>query len=245
MIFFALPFVPVMEIALFYALMAVLPAALLPRYVYSQDSVEKEPAGLLIRLLFLGALAGFLSMILESIGGLFISAPQDGVPDTLAHVFSYYFLVVACVEEGTKYLLMGIRTWHDPAFNYRFDGIVYSVFVSLGFAAMENILYVAHYGISVVITRAILSIPGHMAFSVLFGLFYGRAKLASDRGNAVGAGILIAIGYLLAALLHGIYDTCASISSTKSSLVFLAVIVVIYLLCFLVVRKEARSDRAV
>ena len=84
-----------------------------------------------------------------------------------------------------------------------------------------------------------------MAFSVLFGLFYGRAKLASDRGNAVGAGILIAIGYLLAALLHGIYDTCASISSTKSSLVFLAVIVVIYLLCFLVVRKEARSDRAV
>ncbi|MEE8886189.1 MAG: PrsW family glutamic-type intramembrane protease [Eubacteriales bacterium] len=233
---------PAMWMILIYACLAVIPAIVLMRYVYNQDRVEHEPAGLLTQLIFLGALAGFLSMILESIGSAIITPPENLAAPAVSDYFIYYFVVVGCVEEGTKYLLMGVRTWHDPAFNFRFDGIVYAVFTSLGFAAMENILYVFQYGASVIVSRALLSIPGHMAFSVLFGVFYGRAKRASDMGRTGTCVIDIIIGYFLASLLHGVYDTCASISSTTSMLVFLAVIVVNYLLCFLVVKNEARHD---
>lgn len=59
------------------------------------------------------------------------------------------FLVVAVVEEGTKFFFLHQKTWHSPYFNYRYDAIVYAVFVSLGFAAFENVKYIFNYGLSV------------------------------------------------------------------------------------------------
>lgn len=235
---------PVFQIVLFYAIVAFLPAILLLRYVYKQDAIEKEPGYLLWQLILLGALAGFLSMILESVGDRLIkSSPLD--PASITYQVVYYFCVVGMVEEGTKYILMASRTWRDPNFNFRFDGIVYAVFTSLGFAAMENLLYIINYGVSVAPSRALLSIPGHMAFAVLFGVFYGRAKLAHDLGHKMRQAADLVIGYVLAVCLHGTYDTCASLGNAASTLVFVAVIVIVYLLCFIVVRNEARSDRRV
>lgn len=85
-------------------------------------------------------------------------------------------------------MFLHARTWRNPNFNYRFDGIVYAVFVSLGFAAFENIQYVLHYGLSVALPRAIFAVPGHMSFAVFMGLFYGRAKLYEAWGDGAGAG---------------------------------------------------------
>lgn len=235
---------PVIQVILLYAIAAFLPAILLLRYIYKQDSFEKEPGYLLWQLLLLGALAGFLSMILESVGDALINRSSLD-PNSLTYQIVYYFCVVGMVEEGTKYILMASRTWRDPNFDFRFDGIVYAVFTSLGFAAMENLLYVINYGLSVAPSRALLSIPGHMAFAVLFGAFYGRAKLQHDLGHTGRQATDIIIGYVLAVCLHGTYDTCASLGDTTSTLVFIAVIVIVYILCFLVVKKEARADRRV
>ncbi len=93
-----------------------------------------------------------------------------------AYTILLAFLVVAVVEEGTKFVFLKLRTWRDPNFNFRFDGIVYAVFVSLGFAAFENINYVLGYGLTVALPRAVLAIPAHMGFAVFMGLFYGRGK---------------------------------------------------------------------
>ena len=162
-----------------YILAAVIPAVILLRYVYRHDTVEKEPPGLLLSLLLMGVVAALASGILERIAQGVLGVLVR--PGSLLHTVLLAFLVVAVVEEGMKFLLLKWRSWHHPAFNYRFDGIVYAVFVSLGFAAYENILYVFSYGLSVARPRALLAIPGHMSFSVAMGIFYAGPNAAGHR----------------------------------------------------------------
>jgi RsiW-degrading membrane proteinase PrsW (M82 family) len=227
-------------IILFFAL-ALLPAAILLFYVYKKDRFEKEPPKLLVQLILLGIVAGFSSMALETIGTIFLNVtPLD--PAGKIYTAAKAFFVVAVTEEGTKYLFMSIRTWDDPEFNFRFDGIVYSVFTSLGFAGMENVLYALGFGPRVLLPRAILSIPGHMSFAVLFGLFYGRARICSRRNRKSKTFLNLVAGYFLAVLLHGLYDTCAMIGSTLAILIFLFIIVVVYLICFMLVHQESATD---
>ena len=115
--------------------------------------------------------------------------------------------MVAVVEEGTKLFFLKRRSWRDPNFNFMFDGIVYSVFVSLGFAAFENIKYVFTYGLSVAMPRALLAVPGHLGFAVFMGVFYGRAKLCESRGQYFASKVSMAMGYVAAVFLHGFYDS--------------------------------------
>ena len=126
--FFILPLLPFLAI---YILAAVLPAVILLRYIYRTDTVEKEPPGLLILLLLMGVVAALCSSILEGLGETLLNALVD--PGSPAYTILLAFLVVALVEEGTKFVLLKKCTWYHPAFNYRFDAIVYAVFVSLGF----------------------------------------------------------------------------------------------------------------
>lgn len=87
----------------------------------------------------------------------------------MVYLFLAYFVVPGFIEEGIKYRVLLRRTWNEPNFNYRFDGVVYAVFVSLGFAAVENVMYVLTSGFSTAVARAIFSIPGHAMFGVVMG----------------------------------------------------------------------------
>ena len=235
--FFMLPFLPFLAI---YIAAAVLPAAILLRYIYRTDTVEKEPAGLLLLLLVMGVVAALCSGILETLGETMLNALVD--PGSPVYTILLAFLVVALVEEGTKFILLKKCTWYHPAFNYRFDGIVYAVFVSLGFAAFENIQYIFHYGLSVALPRALLAIPGHMSFAVCMGLFYGRAKLCEAYSYRRGMKRYLLTGYLIAVFLHGFYDTCAMIGTPMSTVVFLVFIVLMYLGVFRLLKRESASD---
>ena len=175
---------PMLSILAVYILAAVLPAIILLRYIYKHDTVEKEPPGLLLTLLFMGVLAALCATVLEAIFQTVLDLLVD--PGSPVYTILLAFLVVAVVEEGTKFWLLKRRTWYHPAFNYRFDGIVYAVFVSLGFAAYENITYVLRYGLSVALPRALLAVPGHAAFAVVMGAFYGRARLREGWGKLAG-----------------------------------------------------------
>ena len=243
MFFFApLIAVPVLYLVI-YVLAAVVPAVVLMRYVYRQDRVEREPPWLLGGLALRGVYAALAAIVLETLGQSVLNALVS--QDNPRHVVLTAFLVVAVVEEGTKFFFLYRRTWRDPNFNYRFDAIVYAVFVSLGFAAFENVKYVFSYGLSVALPRAILAIPGHMGFAVFMGWFYGRAKLRSDLGDGLGARVNLALGYLAAVFLHGMYDTCCMTGTARSTLVFAAVVAVLYLAVFRLIRREARNDTPV
>lgn len=235
--FFVLPVLPILAI---YILAAVIPAVILLRYVYRHDTVEPEPPMLLASLLLMGILAALMSGILErvaqSVLDLFVA------PETPVYTVLLAFLVVALVEEGTKFWLLKRRTWEHPAFNYRFDGIVYAVFVSLGFAAFENLLYVFSYGLSVALPRALLAIPGHMSFAVGMGIFYGRAKRCWERGNEPAATYNLVMGYVLAVFLHGVYDSCAMIGTGLAAIVFVGFVVLMFLWVYRSLKREADRD---
>ena len=153
--------------------------------------------------------------------------------------------MVAVIEEGMKFLLLKRCTWNHPAFNYRFDGIVYAVFVSLGFAAFENIQYVLHYGLSVALPRALLAVPGHMAFAVYMGLFYGRAKRSRGRGDIAGVRRNLRRGYLWAVFLHGFYDACAMMGTIQATVIFVIFVVVVYVRAYRLLKRESLSDMPV
>ena len=238
--FFIMPMLPILAV---YILAAVLPAVILLRYIYKHDTVEKEPPGLLLTLMFMGVLAALCATVLEAVFQTVLNLLVD--PGSPAYTILLAFLVVAVVEEGTKFWLLKRRTWYHPAFNYRFDGIVYAVFVSLGFAAYENITYVLRYGLSVALPRALLAVPGHAAFAVVMGAFYGRAKLHEGWGELRGARGDLWTGYLFAVFLHGFYDTCAMIGTGTSTMVFLVFVVLMFLGIFRLVKKESATDAPV
>ena len=235
--FFVLPAAAIFSI---YILAAVLPAIFLLRYVYKHDTVDKEPPGLLLSLILMGVIAALLSIVFEMIGEKILN-------DKVSQDDKYYkiilaFAVVAAVEEGTKFLLMKWRTWNNPNFNYRFDGIVYAVFTSLGFAAFENIKYVFNFGLSVALPRAVLAVPGHMGFAVFMGLFYGRAKMFSDLGRNGAKVFNLLMAYLSAVFLHGFYDSCAMIGNTLSTIIFIVFVVVMYIVVIRLIKHESKTD---
>ena len=233
---------PVVLIILIYLAAALLPAFILLRYVYRKDVLEKESGRLLRSLILRGVSAALLSIILETIGQRILTLSRISPYSPLYYII-LCFLVIAAVEEGTKYYLMKKRTWNDPEFDYTFDAIVYSVFVSLGFAAFENIGYIFNYGLSVALPRAFLSIPGHMGFAVVFGCYYAKAKKASLAGDEAGSRDALLRGYISSVLLHGFYDACAMIGTGASFFVFLVFIVVFYRRVFRLVKQESLADQ--
>lgn len=241
--FYIFPLLPILPVLALYILAAVLPAILLLRYVYRHDTVEKEPPGLLALLLLMGVVSavasGFLETLAQTLLNLLVSASSP------LYVVLLAFLVVAIVEEGTKFFLLRRCTWNHPAFNFRFDGIVYAVFVSLGFAAFENIQYVLHYGLSVALPRALLAVPGHMAFAVFMGVFYGRAKCCEADGDFRGMRRNLRRSYLWAVFLHGFYDTCAMAGTLLASLVFIVFIIVTFLRVYRLLKRESAADEPV
>ena len=107
------------------------------------DKLDREPGALLLALFFRGALAMVPILVLEVVADQFI----DFFPwRPIVYLFLAYFVVPGFIEEGVKYRVLLRRTWNEPHFNHRFDGVVYGVFVSLGFAAVENVLYVLTSG---------------------------------------------------------------------------------------------------
>ncbi len=236
--FVALPGLAIVAIFLAAALG---PAIVLMRYIYRKDGVEHEPKDLLWRLVLRGVVAALLSIVLEVIAQKILDMTQIS-PSSPVYVILLAFFVVAAVEEGTKYLLMHGKVWRHPSFNYRFDAIVYSAFVSLGFAAFENLQYVRSYGLSVAFPRAVLAVPGHLGFSVLFGYFYGRAKMASKAGDHRACVQNIVLGYVSAVCMHGFYDACAMMGTGLSTLVFLAFVVIMYIVILRLIRNESATD---
>lgn len=226
-----------------YILAAIAPAIVLLVMVYRKDKVEPEPIGLIFSLIGFGILAALVSIILETIAQKLL--PVFIKPDNPYYTIFFAFLAVAVIEEGTKFFFLHKRTWRDWNFNYSFDGIVYAVSVSLGFAAFENVGYVFNYGLTVAPTRAVLAIPGHMSFAIFMGLFYGKAKSAYDEGRDGLCLFYNILAYVTAVFCHGVYDSCAMIGTEESQVVFLIFVVAMFIVAFSTIQIESKHDHRV
>ena len=220
---------------------AVIPAAFLLHKVYQADKLEKEPTGFLFTLVVWGVLSTLLASITELIGDAVLAyfIPEG----TVLFNAIFYFLVVALSEEGFKYLVLKNRTWKSPHFNCQFDGLVYAVFVSLGFALWENIRYVLSYGMATAIARAITAVPGHACFGVFMGAWYGVAKRCELWNRPEESKRARRMAVLVPTLLHGCYDFIASLQSDALTLVFLAFVICMFIAAYKQVKKLSQADQ--
>ena len=179
-------------------LLAVAPVFAILLYIYVQDKYEKEPRGLLIRSFLLGAIVSIMIVfILYLFTGHFIPITDKF---SIWQQFIQAFIVVALSEEFSKYVIVKYYAQSKKAFNEPYDGIIYAVMVSMGFACTENIMYVLEGGYQTALVRAFTAVPAHATFGILMGFFMGKAKFSKNRF------ILNLIGLVLAVVFHGAYD---------------------------------------
>ena len=197
-------------------ILAILPPVLLLYYVYKKDLYEKEPRSLIIKSFLFGGISIIPVVILELTFELF----------EFQSLLWYVLIGIAFVEEGVKFLILRYYAYTKSEFNEPYDGIVYAVAISLGFATVENIGYVFTYApgseLTVAIIRMFSAIPLHAACGVLMGYYVGLSKFNSSKEmeNFI-------IGLLLAILLHGLYNYFLFLGNT-GYLSIIALIIGIY-----------------
>lgn len=219
--------------------MAAIPAIVLLIYIYKKDTLEKEPTTLLIKLVVLGIISTAFATITESLGITVLESVFD--ENTIIYNLILYFFIVALSEEGFKYLLLKIVTWKNPEFDCQFDGIVYAVFVSLGFALWENIAYVVIFGFDAAIMRALTAVPGHASFAVFMGVFYGVAKKLDYEKKYLRSKFYRNLALITPVLVHGTYDFIATLGQNYT-LHFFVFIALMFVIAFKLIKKHASHD---
>ena len=179
-------------------IIALAPAIALIVYVYYRDKHDREPLGLVLRVFIFGMLSTIPAALLEQ---------YFNVEDKNNLIVTAYstFLIIAGAEEGSKYLFLRWSAYRKIAFNEPFDGIVYSVIISMGFAALENILYVfsSSNPLQTALLRMLTAVPAHFTFAVIMGYYVGLAKY-----NPVKRTQYTMMGIGGAMFFHGLYDFC-------------------------------------
>lgn len=217
--------------------LAILPVFLLGFYIYKKDT-HKEPAILLLKLFLLGCLSCVPAVILELIIGNFF--PEN--PTSVIVVFLKYLIEVALVEEACKWFFVKLFGYNSSEFDEVYDIIVYAVFVSLGFAGLENIGYVltqgsASEGIAVAIVRALISIPGHTYFAIIMGYYLGKAKISSINNNKDLVKKNMTLSIIVPSLIHMAFDSLLTINQVGLLLV-MHVSIIIY--CIRLINKLSK-----
>lgn len=178
-------------------LLSIAPVIIIILYVYLKDKYDKEPKLLLFFCFLFGAFVSIFITTLLYILFDYIIIPEE---NNIVEQFIKAFFIVGFTEEFSKYIIVRYYAQTREAFNEPYDGIIYAVMVSMGFAATENIFYVMAGGYEVALLRAVTAVPAHATFAILMGYYMGKAKFSKNRMQ------LNLIGLLLAIVFHGAYD---------------------------------------
>lgn len=199
-------------------LVSLAPVIIILFYVYFRDKYDKEPLGLLVKSVVVGMLTVIPIVIVERL--LIGLMPPFGKVASAAY---NAFLVAGSTEEIFKFLALYLLVWRNPNFNEKFDGIVYAVFVSLGFAAVENVMYVMDSGYQTALVRAITAVPAHAIFGITMGYYFGIAHMYTElRSKYLRKAIWVPI------LLHGIYDFILMVEISWLLMLFIPFVIYLY-----------------
>ncbi|WP_254273237.1 PrsW family intramembrane metalloprotease [Haloarcula marina] len=199
------------------AALSAVPALLLAAYIWYADVTTTEPLTLLVGTFLLGVLfAGFAGLLNVALGGPVQAIGSGfGLFEPAGMVF-FFFLVVGPVEESVKLLAVRLYAFRDDRFDAVIDGAVYGAAAGLGFATIENALYIVQNtevvtgtlaaidaGSDIAAVRALAG-PGHVIYSAFAGYYLGLAKFNPD-----DAGPIVLKGLLIATVIHATYNTLA------------------------------------
>ena len=181
-------------------LLAVIPALIIIFYVNINDKYDKEPKHLLVFSFLMGAIisilfASVLYLLTQSLVPFQVIEKQS-----VWQLFIKAFFMVGFIEEFSKYIIVRYYAQPKREFNEQFDGIIYAVMVSMGFATTENVMYVFEGGLQTALLRMFTAVPAHATFAVIMGYFLGKAKFSQKKTYYNLVGLLSAIFF------HGAYD---------------------------------------
>lgn len=172
----------------------VAPGLALISYFYLRDQYQQEPILNVFKVFMFGAILTFPVMFMQ-----YVIIEED----LIKNGFLYSFLSAALLEEFFKWFILFLAIYKHADFDEPYDGIVYGAAISLGFATMENILYLFSYGVKFAFGRALLPVSSHALFGVLMGYYLGKAKFNIGGKNK----IWLASSFFIPFILHGFYDS--------------------------------------
>lgn len=224
-------------------ILAVLPSIVLGWFIYKKDKFGKEPVELLIKLFIGGVGAIALTLIFSKfavgISPLLDSSKSKNEIELIWGVF----IGIALIEEFSKWFFLKTRTWKHKEFDHIYDAIVYAVFVTLGFATLENIMYIFDSkSLQIAILRAVVSVPGHVFDAILMGAFYGEAKRNKVNKNNSKVMINLFLSILIPTICHGYFDYLLYLKSPRALFLFFPYVGILYVICFIVVSKIAKTQ---
>ncbi len=186
-----------MTLSLFGA--AVVPSLLILWYFRNRD-LHPEPRSVVMRTFWYGVVITVPAALGEHFETRLFALVSDASP--LAASLNSAFLCAALIEELLKFWVLWSYASKTQAFDEPMDGIVYGVTASLGFATLENILYVSQHGMGTAVVRAVMAVPGHAAWGAVMGYYVGQSRFGDPalRVNQVFLGLAVPI------VLHGLYD---------------------------------------
>ena len=231
-------FNPLMTYSSILLMASAFPVLGLMYYIYSQDMVEHEPMNQIIRVMFFGALSAIGAIVLESILMPIVASLYPYT--SYSYVVALNFIAIGFSEEFVKLFALTIACWRSRDFDYHFDGIVYASAASLGFALLENVIYVFQGGLGVALVRSILSVPGHLCFAIPMGVFFANAKSCAMRRQGALQFINLFLALVVPMCLHGLFDGLLTVNNTVA---FLTFVVALYIMSFLTVKREHQRDQ--
>ena len=227
----------------FLLFLSLLPVIVIGMFIYKKDA-NKEPGSLLAKLFFEGIGAAFIAIALESIWGSIQASIFSADDTSMWPLLVKVFIGIAFMEEISKWLMAYFGSYNHREFDEIYDIIIYSAFVSLGFAAFENVLYVFSGGVMTGIVRAFLAVPGHAFFGVMMGYYLGKAKDAELHLDKIGKKKNVILSVLVPTIFHGIYDYCLMANKTIYLLIFVIFIIFMYRKAFKTIDKIAKENKA-
>lgn len=225
-------------------LASIIPVLIILAVIYNMSEVKKQPLWLLAILFLGGILSWVMVRYISRFLGNDIYKSQIEINEALGNkgFFLVSFGIIAIIEEMSKYIVITIMCFKNKYFKNPYDAIMYAVCISLGFAFVENIMYINNYGMGVATSRAIFSIPAHASFGIIMGYYLGVSKLCRDKGEANASALTRYSAFFIPLIFHGFYDFLLNFNTESIYIIFLIYVIIMYAFVILLLFRLNRVD---
>ena len=217
-----------------------LPIFLIGYYYYHKDTV-KEPKSLLKNLFFSGILSAIIVIIISLITMIFIPNLSNTSNLNKLELFFYTFIFIAFIEEICKWFMIYKISYNSEYFDQYFDIVLYSVYVGLGFACFENLLYIAssNSALEIAIFRSITAVPAHACFQTYMGYFLGNNKFKNYNKKRN-----MTLSILIPTLLHGLYDYLLLMNNLLFLIIYIIFIIILFIITIIKIKNIVKLDKS-
>lgn len=207
-----------------YVALAVLPGLILLTWIYTRNKLFSGSKQAVYRLFLLGAAIVLPAGLIEQL----MLNSQYRIPSGFNQILFTAFFVAGMIEEFLKASIVDKMALQKGLIHKSVDGVVYASSVAIGFATIENILYVTSNGFATAILRSVTAVPAHFMFGIIMGYYFGKSLKHPGRK---------ALAYIIPAICHGFYDTFALSQNFMTDILLVIYLAVLVELCLRIIDK--------